>query len=112
MLQFDAPRNMPRARPPVQDDPGMRFLLPPPYYEEMKSRSDHTPDCYVRPGEYLHHIYLDGVKYVVAQAMLDCLDQAKTKDDADAIRHLELHRTQFESANGMNLLRQAATDCE
>ncbi|MFL5329523.1 MAG: ATP-binding protein [Gemmataceae bacterium] len=90
----------------------MRFLLANPYYEEMKSRSDHTPDCYVRPGEYLHHIYLDGVKYVVAQAMLDCLDVAKSKEDADAIRHLELHKTQFVSANGMDLLRQAATDCE
>ena len=38
----------------------MRFLIAPEFYEEMRQRSDHTPDCYVRPGEYLHHLYVDG----------------------------------------------------
>ena len=41
---------------------------------------DHTPDCYVRPGEYLHHLYIDGVKYVVAPAVLDCLAQAEDRE--------------------------------
>ena len=31
----------------------------------------HTADCYVRPGEYLHHMYIDGIKYVVAPAVMD-----------------------------------------
>src|SRR5262245_9415655 len=88
----------------------MRFLLAPPFYEEMKARSDHTPDCYVRPGEYLHHLYLDGVKYVVAQAMLDCLETAKAQSDGDAVRHLELHKMQFEAVGGTECLSRALSD--
>src|SRR5436305_9327676 len=47
----------------------MRFLVAPQYYQEMLARTDHTPDCYVRPGEFPHHLYIDGVKYTVAQAV-------------------------------------------
>src|SRR5262245_54636936 len=75
----------------------MRFLLAPEYYEEMLQRTDHTPDCYVRPGEYLHHLYKDGVKYVVAQAMSQCLQDAQSKNDFDAIRHLELHQSHYDA---------------
>lgn len=75
----------------------MRFLIDPVYYEELRRRNDHTYDCYVRPGEYLHHLYLDGVKYVVAQAMQDCLKEAKSKQDTPAIRHLELHAKEYET---------------
>lgn len=74
----------------------MRFLLAPEYYQEMLERNDHTPDCYVRPGEYLHHIYKDGIKYVVAQAMAQCLQDAHNKKDLEAVRHLELHQTQYD----------------
>src|SRR2546430_9878381 len=88
----------------------MRFIIANEFYQQMTSLRDHTPDCYVRPGEYLHHIYLDGVKYVVAQAMLDCLDSARAKDDGDAVRHLELHKVQFEAVNGLDLLQRALSE--
>ena len=74
----------------------MRFLLAPEYYDEMLECTDHTPDCYVRPGEYLHHLYKDGVKYVVAQAMSQCLQDAHAKHDLEAIRHLELHQSHYD----------------
>src|SRR5438128_2153143 len=74
----------------------MRFLLAPEYYQEMLDRTDHTPDCYVRPGEYLHHFYKDGIKYVVAQAMSKCLQEAHVKNDLEAIRHLELHQAHYD----------------
>ncbi len=74
----------------------MRFLVDPSYYQEMLQRSDHTLDCFVRPGEYLHHLYVDGVKYVVAQAVRQCLDEAQAKNDLDAVRHLQLHQAHFD----------------
>ncbi len=55
----------------------MRFLLDARSHDEMNARSDHTPDCYVRPGEYLHHMSVDGIKYVVARALYDCLKDAR-----------------------------------
>lgn len=78
----------------------MRFLIAPLFDEELQRRSDHTPDCYVRPGEYLHHLYVEGVKYVVAQAMLRCLEQARAAGDIEAIQHLELHASQLDSLGG------------
>src|SRR5437588_9444313 len=92
----------PRARPALCDDdsarPGgpMRFLLSPEHYSEMRSRADHTADCYVRPGQYLHHMYLDGVKYVVDPALAECLTEAQERDDRDAVRHLQLHQSQYD----------------
>src|SRR5262245_26312636 len=74
----------------------MRFLIAPEYYQEMRQRADHTPDCFVRPGEYLHHLYVDGIKYVVASALQQCLQEAQARQDLEAIRHLELHQTQFD----------------
>src|SRR5437868_1667550 len=74
----------------------MRFLIAPDYYQEMRQRADHTPDCYVRPGHYLHHLYLDGIKYVVAPALQQCLQEAQAQCDLEAIRHLELHQAQFD----------------
>src|SRR3954469_22107531 len=88
----------------------MRFLLAPAFYEEMKARTDHTPDCFVRPGEYLHHIYVDGVKYAVAQAVAECLADARERGDGEAIRHLELHQVQFEEMGGERALRRVETD--
>jgi hypothetical protein len=74
----------------------MRFLLAPEHYQEMRTRVDHTPDCFVRPGEYLHHLYMDGVKYVVAPALAECLTEAEDRGDTEAVRHLQLHQTQYD----------------
>ncbi len=75
----------------------MRVLVDPAFYFEMQGRSDHTPDCFVRPGQYLHHMYVEGVKYVVAPALLECLKQAETDGDAEALQHLRLHTKQYQS---------------
>jgi hypothetical protein len=70
----------------------MRFLLDQKSYDDLLARSDHTADCYVRPGEYPHHMYVDGVKYVVARAVYDGLKHAREKADHEAIRHLQMHK--------------------
>src|SRR2546423_5055658 len=74
----------------------MRFILSPEYQQQMLAMQGHTPDCYVRPNEYLHHLYVDGVKYVIVPALLECLAEAESKQDNDAIRHLALHKSQFD----------------
>jgi predicted ATPase with chaperone activity len=75
----------------------MRFIIANEFYQQMLQMPAHTPDCYVRPGEYLHHMYLDGVKYVIAPAVLDCLAEAEAKGDQEAVAHLRLHKLHFES---------------
>ena len=35
----------------------MRVLMDQESYDELLTRHDHPSDCYVRPGEYLHHMY-------------------------------------------------------
>ena len=74
----------------------MRVIIAPEFYQQMLETPDHTPDCYVRPGEYLHHMYIDGVKYVVAPAVLDGLAQAVEAGDQEAIDHLSLHKLHYE----------------
>ena len=74
----------------------MRFILSPEYHQQMLRLKDHAADCYVRPGEYLHHMYVDGVKYVIVPALLDCLTEAEQKQDTDALRHLQLHKVQYD----------------
>jgi len=74
----------------------MRFIIAPEFHQQMLEQEYHTPDCYVRAGEYLHHLYVDGVKYVIALAMLDCLEQAEIKGDEEALRHLELHKHHYD----------------
>jgi hypothetical protein len=75
----------------------MRFLLDQSSYDELLARTDHTDDCYVRPGEYLHHMYVDGIKYVVARALYDRLKEAHNNGDAEAVRHLHMHRQHLEA---------------
>lgn len=75
----------------------MRFIIANEFYQQMLQMPYHTTDCYVRPGEYLHHMYIDGVKYVVAPAVLDGLAVAEQKGDAEAIAHLQLHKLHYES---------------
>src|SRR5262249_52871029 len=74
----------------------MRFILSPEYHQQMLQLPDHSADCYVRPGEYLHHMYVDGVKYVIVPALLECLTQAEQKQDKEAIQHLQLHKSQYD----------------
>ena len=54
------------------------------------------PDCFVRPGEYLHHMYLEGIKYVVVPALVKCLEEAQAKQDGEAFNHLMLHKSQLD----------------
>lgn len=75
----------------------MRFIIANEFYQQMLQVSSHTMDCYVRPGEYLHHMYIDGVKYAIAPAVLDCLALAESKGDTEAVAHLQLHKLHFES---------------
>jgi predicted ATPase with chaperone activity len=75
----------------------MRFIIASEFHEQMLHQEDHTPDCYVRPGEYLHHLYLEGVKYVIVPALLECLEQATAKNDVEAIRHLTLHKHHYDT---------------
>ncbi len=75
----------------------MRFIIAEEFYQQMLQIPGHTPDCYVRPGEYLHHMYIDGVKYTIAPAVLDCLAQAEQKEDREAIEHLRLHKLHYEA---------------
>jgi hypothetical protein len=74
----------------------MRFIIAPEFYQQMLQMPYHTPDCYVRPGEYLHHMYIDGVKYTIAPAVADCLAQAEKREDNEAINHLRLHQLHYE----------------
>ena len=74
----------------------MRVIIAPEFYRQMLETTDHTPDCYVRPGEYLHHLYIEGVKYVIAPAVFDCLAQAVEAEDQEAIDHLNLHKIHYE----------------
>jgi hypothetical protein len=64
---------------------------------QLKALPHNTPDCYVRPGEYLHHMYIDGVKYLVAYALRECLIEARKGNDIDALRHLNLHKEQLDA---------------
>ena len=69
----------------------MRFIIANEFYQQMLQQPEHTVDCYVRPGEYLHHMYIDGVKYAVAPAVLDCLAQAEA--EMDAAKFVRIHRS-------------------
>src|SRR3954471_11218435 len=74
----------------------MRFIIAQEFYQQMVQVQDHTPDCYVRPGEYLHHLYVDGVKFTVAQAVEECLRQATERTDVPAPHHLHLHLRHYQ----------------
>lgn len=76
----------------------MRFLVDQKSYDEMLSKKTHSRDCYVRKTEYLHHLYVDGVKYVVARAVYDCIKQAQESNDQDALLHLLFHKEELERA--------------
>jgi hypothetical protein len=75
----------------------MRVIIAPEFHQQMLAEPYHPADCYVRPGEYLHHMYIDGVKYAVAPAVLDCLAKAEAAGDTEAVEHLRLHKSQYET---------------
>jgi GTPase SAR1 family protein len=74
----------------------MRFLIDEKSYLDLHKNKNHPTDCYVRNNEYLHHLYVDGVKYVVARALLDCLKKAEEARDQEAMLHLSLHKKQLD----------------
>jgi len=76
----------------------MRLLIDQRSYDEMLSKTSHPRDCYVRKTEYLHHLYVDGVKYLVARAVYDCIKRAQEADDQDALLHLLFHKDELEKA--------------
>ena len=75
----------------------MRFIIAPEFHEQMLQQENSLPDCYVRPGEYLHHLYIDGVKYVIVPAMHACLEEAEKNKDLEALRHLGLHKHHYDA---------------
>ncbi|MCU0703847.1 MAG: ATP-binding protein [Fimbriiglobus sp.] len=74
----------------------MRVIIAPEFHQQMLSLPYHPADCCVRPGEYPHHMYIEGVKYVVAPAVIECLEQAEAKGDQEAVDHLRLHKVHYE----------------
>ena len=76
----------------------MRILIDQRSVEEMQSKPTHPRDCYVRGAEYLHHLYVDGVKYLVARAVYDGIKRAQEADDQDALLHLLYHKDELERA--------------
>ena len=74
----------------------MRLLLDQRSYDEMLSKPTHPRDCYVRGAEYLHHMYAEGVKYLVARAVYDCIKRAQDAGDDDALLHLMFHKDELE----------------
>lgn len=74
----------------------MRVIIAPEFVEQMRMVPNPSADCYVRPGEYLHHMYIEGVKYTVAPAVLECLQQAEQANDTEAVNHLKLHKYHYE----------------
>jgi hypothetical protein len=76
----------------------MRFLVDQRSYEEMLSKKSHPRDCYARGNQYLHHLYIDGVKYVVARAVYDCVKKAQEAEDQEALLHLLFHKDELEKA--------------
>ncbi|MBK9940725.1 MAG: ATP-binding protein [Kouleothrix sp.] len=87
----------------------MRILIDQRSYDEMLAKPSHPRDCYVHGHEYLHHLYIDGVKYLVARAVYDCIKRAQEADDQEALLHLLYHKDDLEKsvaearARGINL---------
>ena len=73
----------------------MRVLIDQEAYDALLARPDHPPDCYVRPGEYLHHMYRGAIKYLVAPALDVALAEAKQRNDREALAHLSMHATKL-----------------
>ncbi len=75
----------------------MRVIIAPEFYQQMLDTDSHSEDCYVRPGEYPHHMYVEGVKYIIGPAVLEGLARAEECGDHEAIRHLRLHKFHYDA---------------
>lgn len=73
----------------------MPFLMDQASCDELNAQPTHSDDCCVRPGEYPHHVYREGIKYVVARALYTCLNEAKARQDGSALNHLQMHETEL-----------------
>ncbi len=76
----------------------MRVLVDQRSYDEMLSKKSHSRDCYARGTEFLHHLYIDGVKYIVARAVYDCIRKAQEAHDHEALLHLMFHKEELDQA--------------
>jgi hypothetical protein len=74
----------------------MRALIDQGSYDQLQAKTSHPRDCYVRNQEYPHHMYVEGVKYLVARALYDCIKKAQETEDQDALLHLLVHRDELE----------------
>ena len=76
----------------------MRFIIANEFYQQMLQMPDHTPDCYVRPGEYLHHMYIDGreVRRRPGRARLPRPGRGR-RATQEAVAHLRLHKLHYEA---------------
>lgn len=74
----------------------MRVLVDQQSYEDMRAKPSHPRDCYVHRQEYLHHVYIDGVKYLVARAVYDGIKRAQEQDNPLALLHLQQHKEEIE----------------
>lgn len=74
----------------------MRVLVDQKSYEDMLARPSQPRDCYVRKAEYLHHVYIDGVKYLVARAVYDNIKKAQDAGDQEALLHLMMHKEEMD----------------
>ena len=74
----------------------MRILIDQKSFEELQSKPSQSRDCYVRPGEYLHHMYIDGVKYMIARAVYESIKKAQEAGDNEALLHLLCHKDEIE----------------
>ncbi len=73
----------------------MRVLMDQESYAALLDRHDHPADCYVRPGEYLHHTYQGAIKYLVGPAVHTALAEARERNDHEAIAHLSMHEAKL-----------------
>src|SRR5262245_52547013 len=88
----------------------MRFLIAPAFNDELKQANNLSQDCFVRPCEYAHHLYVEGVKYIVVDALYECIEKAKAANDVEALRHLELHQSHLDALGGAKAIEEARAD--
>lgn len=69
----------------------MRYLIDQQSYDDMLSRPSLPRDCYALDNKYPHHLYVDGVKYVVARAVFTAVKEATAAGDDEALLHLKMH---------------------
>lgn len=74
----------------------MRFFIDEGTYQQLKDNQNQCDDCFAHEGEYLHHLYVDGTKYVVARALVESIALAEQNENFEALEHLSLHKNQLD----------------